>query len=248
MVRTHCGDEAPNEWDLEALLTDVKGLWPTEIEVSDIAGTGTTDELYEALMVDATAVYAAREEEIGSEAMREIERQVMLRILDTKWREHLYDMDYLKEGIHLRAMGQRDPLTEWQREGFEMFSGMMDAAAREFVTYVMHVQVKVQDEPADTATGVVESGPTDPSDGSALQSGGAAGTSGSAAAQQQAQARRQQAQDQAVSSGTAAAPKTVEANQSGPQTPVVKSDEEKTPRNAPCPCGSGKKYKQCHGR
>src|SRR3546814_20185078 len=75
--------------------------------------------------------------------MRQVERQVMLRIIDTKWREHLYEMDYLQEGINLRAMGQKDPLTEWQREGFEMFGMMMKGIAQDLVRYVMHVQVQV---------------------------------------------------------------------------------------------------------
>ena len=79
--------------------------------------------------------------------MRQVERQVMLRIIDTRWREHLYEMDYLQEGINLRAMGQRDPLTEWQREGFEMFGQMMQGIAQDLVRYVMHVQVQVS-EPA----------------------------------------------------------------------------------------------------
>ena len=79
--------------------------------------------------------------------MREVERQVMLRIIDQRWREHLEEMDYLKEGINLRAMGQKDPLTEWQREGYEMFGAMMKGIAQDFVRYVMHVQV-VQEQAA----------------------------------------------------------------------------------------------------
>ena len=80
--------------------------------------------------------------------MRQVERQVMLKIIDTKWREHLYEMDYLQEGINLRAMGQKDPLTEWQREGYEMFGLMMKGIAQDLVKYVMHVQVNVQAPPA----------------------------------------------------------------------------------------------------
>ena len=80
--------------------------------------------------------------------MREVERQVMLRIIDQRWREHLYEMDYLQEGINLRAMGQKDPLTEWQREGFEMFGAMMKGIAQDFVSYVMHVQVVRNEAPA----------------------------------------------------------------------------------------------------
>ena len=164
--------------------------------------------------------------------MREIERQVMLRVLDTKWREHLYDMDYLKEGIHLRAMGQKDPLTEWQREGFETFSGMLEQAAREFVAYIMHIQVQPEPEEGPATTGVTASGPESPTDGSALTD-----------ARQQSrvqQAGRSAAEDTGL--------ERVQANATAPVKTLVKSDEERTPRNAPCPGGSGKKYKQCHGR
>ena len=96
--------------------------------------------------------------------MREVERQVMLRIIDQRWREHLEEMDYLKEGINLRAMGQKDPLTEWQREGFEMFGSMMKGIAQDFVRYVMHVQVVQEQAPAPAAQPLVteESGPAEP--------------------------------------------------------------------------------------
>src|SRR3546814_16110865 len=95
-------------------------------------------------MGEATGFYEHREQEMGPDAMRQVERQVMLRIIDQKWREHLYEMDYLQEGINLRAMGQKDPLVEWQREGFEMFGSMMQGIAQDFVKYVMHAQVTVE--------------------------------------------------------------------------------------------------------
>ena len=101
-------------------------------------------------MGEATAYYEPREAELGAETMREVERQVMLRIIDQKWREHLYEMDYLQEGINLRAMGQKDPLVEWQREGFEMFGAMMQGVAQDFVKYVMHAQVTVAQPKLDT--------------------------------------------------------------------------------------------------
>jgi preprotein translocase subunit SecA len=161
--------------------------------------------------------------------MRQVERQVMLRILDQKWREHLLEMDHLKDGIHLRAMGQRDPLVEWQREGFEMFGSMMDSAAQDFVRYVMHLQVKQNDQPvaADDAPEVAaEATKADPD--AARNRRGARAPTAAALAED--------------------APKVVEANATGRVQTVVKADEERTPRNAPCPCGSGKKYKLCHGR
>ena len=109
------------------------------------------------VMVDAHEHYERRETELGDEVMREVERQVMLRIIDQRWREHLEEMDYLKEGINLRAMGQKDPLTEWQREGYEMFGSMMKGIAQDFVRYVMHVQVVRNDQqPATTVQNVQE--------------------------------------------------------------------------------------------
>ena len=102
-------------------------------------------------MADATAYYEQREAELDADrCMREVERQVMLRIIDQRWREHLEEMDYLQEGINLRAMGQKDPLVEWQREGYEMFGSMMKGIAQDFVKYVMHVQVVRNDAPAPT--------------------------------------------------------------------------------------------------
>ena len=100
--------------------------------------------MYDIVMAEATAYYEQREAELGPEVMREVERQVMLRIIDQRWREHLEEMDYLQEGINLRAMGQKDPLVEWQREGYEMFGQLMKGIAQDFVRYVMHVQVVQQ--------------------------------------------------------------------------------------------------------
>ena len=229
-ITTYCESERPEDWDVEGLLTEAGTLWPSELQLDDLLAASTTDELYDALMAEATNHYELREAEIGEQAMRAVERQVMLRIIDQRWREHLYEMDYLKEGIHLRAMGQKDPLTEWQREGFEMFGAMMASVAREFVKYVMHVQVRIEEEPQpapsseSAATDVEYSGPTDPSESSGLADAAVAGAIG----------------DQA--------PERVEESQAPSNTPLVKSDMEKTPRNAPCPCGSGRKFKQCHGR
>jgi preprotein translocase subunit SecA len=211
-------------------------MWDNELTIESIDDCANTDEIYDRLMADGTAAYESRETQVGSDSMREIERQVMLRVLDTKWREHLYDMDYLKEGIHLRAMGQKDPLTEWQREGFEMFSSMLEQAAREFVAYIMHIEVQAEElsnEPA--TTDMKASGPTSPLDGSALVDA-------------RAQAEVQRAQQLGAAAAEDTGLEQVVANRTAPVEQVVRSDDERTPRNAPCPCGSGKKFKQCHGR
>ena len=141
LLETYCGGDYSEEWDLEALLADATTFWPTSLDAESLAAAASSDEVYDLLMDDATRHYEEREAELGNETMREIERQVMLKIIDARWREHLNEMDYLQEGINLRAMGQKDPLIEWQREGFEMFGQMMSTVARDFVQYVMHVQV-----------------------------------------------------------------------------------------------------------
>ncbi len=233
-ISTFCVADYSEEWDLEGLINELAGYWPLQSTLDELKEAVTTDELYDRLMGEATGYYEQRETEVGEEVMREVERQVMLRILDTKWREHLYEMDYLQEGINLRAMGQRDPLVEWQREGYQMFEQMMHAVAQDFVKYVMHVQVQVAQQPIHSAAPAVSnvqySAPEDPS------------TSGGAASMAAA------ARVQAASDGGGGGEARPEAEEPVENVPIVKTEWEKTPRNAPCPCGSGKKFKLCHGR
>jgi len=226
VISTFCVSDFNEEWDVEGLLPEIQSYWPTTATVESLAACTSTDELYEVLMAEAIAYYEQREVDFGAETMREIERQVMLQIIDQRWREHLYEMDYLQEGINLRAMGQKDPLVEWQREGFEMFGHMMRAVAQDFVKYVMHAQIAAADQPVqETAIGNVEyTAPSDPSE---------APNSMAAAARVQA-----------LAEGAEGTPQVEEAPVNNP---VVKSEWDKTPRNAPCPCGSGKKFKLCHG-
>ena len=142
------------EWDLDTLWVALKTLYPISLSIDeaiDQAGGHKSDLtrefLVEELIADAEAAYDAREEDLGSEVMREFERRVLLSVLDRKWREHLYEMDYLQEGIGLRAMAQRDPLVEYQREGFDMFSAMMDGIKEESVGFLFNLEVQVE-EPA----------------------------------------------------------------------------------------------------
>ena len=123
LIDTHCVSEDPGEWDVDALVKELVTYWPNEITVEAISEFEDADDIYDLVTADAKAYYEQHEEELGSEIIRDVERQVMLRIIDQRWREHLEEMDYLQEGINLRAMGQKDPLTEWQREGYEMFGG-----------------------------------------------------------------------------------------------------------------------------
>lgn len=144
------------DWDLEKLWTALKTLYPVSLNYKDLtgetevgeAGDLTRDDLLEALLEDAHTAYEKREQEIdglaGEGSMRNLERQVLLSVLDRKWREHLYEMDYLKEGIGLRAMAQRDPLVEYQREGFDMFAAMLEGLKEESVGFLFNLQVEVQ--------------------------------------------------------------------------------------------------------
>jgi len=228
LLATHCSADYSEEWDLEALLADAANLWPTTLTLPDAEAGASSDELYDLLMGDATRHYTEREEELGSDTMRNIERQVMLQIIDARWRDHLKEMDYLQEGINLRALGQKDPLTEWQREGFDMFGKLMETVNREYVQYVMHVQLVKESQEQPRVGNVSTSGPEDPS-----QSGTGAGPLPTPAG---------------TSSPDGSGDPVGDAEaEPAPQKPVVKTEWEKTPRNAPCPCGSGKKYKLCHG-
>ncbi|MFI9509418.1 preprotein translocase subunit SecA [Nocardia sp. NPDC052566] len=144
------------DWDLDKLWTALKTLYPVSLDYKQLsgeteageAGDLSREELTEALLDDAHDAYEKREQEIdglaGEGSMRNLERQVLLSVLDRKWREHLYEMDYLKEGIGLRAMAQRDPLVEYQREGFDMFVAMLDGLKEESVGFLFNLQVEVQ--------------------------------------------------------------------------------------------------------
>jgi preprotein translocase subunit SecA len=143
------------EWDLEQLWSALKTLYPVSLtidEAIDQAGGHKSDltraYLVEELTADAESAYDAREQELGSDVMREFERRVLLSVLDRKWREHLYEMDYLQEGIGLRAMAQRDPLVEYQREGYDMFGAMMDGIKEESVGFLFNLEVQVEEEQA----------------------------------------------------------------------------------------------------
>ncbi len=145
----------PEQWDLEQLWTALRTLYPVSLtieEVEDEAGGRealSRESLVETITADALTAYDRREEELGAPVTRELERRVVLSVLDRKWREHLYEMDYLREGIGLRAYSQRDPLVEYQREGYELFSAMMDGIAEESVGFLFNLDVQVEETPAD---------------------------------------------------------------------------------------------------
>ena len=137
------------DWDLEQLWTTMATLYPVSLDRGDYEERDDLDRqlLVDDFKADAQAAYDRREAELGEEVMRELERRVLLTVLDRKWREHLYEMDYLREGIGLRAMAQRDPLVEYQREGGDMFNAMMEAFMEEVVGFVFHLEVEVAQTP-----------------------------------------------------------------------------------------------------
>jgi preprotein translocase subunit SecA len=263
MVATHCVDELDDTWDLEGLHNELKGFWPTELTQEEMADVRGTAALAELIAEEGERFYETREAEIGAELMRQVERQIMLQLVDQRWREHLTEMDDLRDGINLRAMGQRDPLTEWQREGFELFSNMIRALNVDFIRYVMHVEVR--DEGASTS----ESTNGDAPDGSSA-SGEARSVlapvaptpSLSPKARPKVAARVQATDVKAAKAeardfvaGAASASELPNADAPGASdipapahTTVVKDEWEKTGRNDPCPCHSGRKFKHCHGK
>jgi preprotein translocase subunit SecA len=187
VVEGELSSEVPrSEWDWEELHRELSQVYPTSI--GDGTVPGGVDDLTEFAVEEALDAYARREEELGPELLRQVERSVMLSVIDNKWREHLSDMDYLRAGIGLRAMGQRDPLSEYQREAYDMFTEMVESVKRDAVRYLFRVELaKPKTEP-----------------------------------------------------------QRVEAAPTGPAT-AKQAVSDKVGRNDPCPCGSGKKYKRCHG-
>jgi preprotein translocase subunit SecA len=194
------------DWDLDTLWNALKTIYPISFTIDElVARVGSrngldAEYLTAAVIEDCQAAYAKREESLGSEVMRELERKVLLSVLDRKWREHLYEMDYLQEGIGLRAMAQRDPLVEYQREGFDLFSAMMDAIKEEIAGFLFNIEVTVEASSKQVSGAGLEA--------KSLPASGLQYTA---------------------------------ADESGVKTTGDVS------RNAPCPCGSGKKYKRCHG-
>ncbi len=202
----------PEQWDLEALFVALTVLYPASVSSEslskEVGGLPNLDAdlILNRILQDAQTQYAAREEFLSAPVMRELERKVLLSVLDRKWREHLYEMDYLQEGIGLRAMAQRDPLVEYQREGYELFSAMMDGIKEELVGLLFHVEVNVESVDETGAPIIAAPGLEIP--------------------------------DQ---------PEVNELRYTGADESGNAVERGGTPKNAPCPCGSGRKYKRCHG-
>jgi preprotein translocase subunit SecA len=185
------------------------------------------------VLAEALDYYRARDETFpgGAEDARGIEREVMLQIIDQRWRDHLAEMDYLKEGIGLRAMGQQDPLVAWQKEGYSMFEQLLEAIEDDYLRYVLHVQVIAEPAPTPDLTKASYIAADDPVGPGSLQDA----------------FRATAPPPQAPPAQASVAPAGAVAVEDIAQVPLVKSAAEKLGRNDPCWCGSGKKFKLCHG-
>jgi preprotein translocase subunit SecA len=292
----------PEEWDLDKLWRALRQLYPVGVTINEVVEAAggershlSREFLTEALQEDAHAAYSRREEELTPDVMREFERRVVLSVLDRKWREHLYEMDYLREGVSLRSYGQRDPLIEYQREGYDMFTTMMDGIKEESVTSLFNLQVQIQENPimeeagqegvaASAAPGLTAAPPAQQQPRHAAQprqpapprhAGPPAQPAQPAQSRQQAEPRQPARQAAAASQESAngdgaealpaglarglarpkragqlsySAPNEDASGQAQHTTTGADSAEyANVGRNAPCPCGSGKKFKQCHG-
>jgi preprotein translocase subunit SecA len=188
-VESTLADIPKSEWDWDALRLELNQFYPTKLDESDFSGSYGVEQVAEYAVDEALARFEEREAELGKDMMIRVQKSVMLSVIDNKWREHLSEMDYLRAGIGLRAMGQRDPLSEYQREGYDMFMDTVDTVKRDAVRYLFNVEV--------------------------------------------AQPKTE--------------PQRVQPNAPAGNSPAQPATSDKIGRNDPCPCGSGKKYKRCHG-
>ncbi len=230
-VTAACGDDVePEEWDLDGVrqsARDLFALTPEDMAAVDFDGSGR-DAIHDALWALARTKYQDEEASIGADTVRLIERDVMLQIVDAQWKDHLYSLDHLKEGIGLRGYGQKDPLVEYKRESFDLFQAMKERIDEETVKYLWRIRPIVPDpdaaparRPAGQRSGALTF--NDPGDAVPAFAGAVAVAAG----------------------GPARRP----ARTGGDDTVVrtIRRDSPKVGRNSPCPCGSGKKYKKCHG-
>src|SRR5215210_1936485 len=241
IAREYMQGEYQEDWELDALFTQLDQIYDQSFEVEDIKEGTDRETLVAQLREDVIQAYDEREEELGEEIMRALERFMLLQIIDERWREHLHDMDYLREGIHLRGFAQIDPLVAYKNEGFDMFTELMNNIWEEFARYIFHVEVEVEEQqPQAPSWGVGNAG--------GARSLSYAG--GTAADQPSALAAAAQTTGAGVPAGIAeAAEYAAEATaEPPPQVETRRLDEhEKIGRNDPCWCGSGKKFKRCHG-
>ena len=272
------GSEKPKDWDWEGLFKALNTVIPTKVDedevrkiVGGLKGAKAVEAVRDLIVEDARRQYGEMEETIGETGLRDLERRVVLAVLDRKWREHLYEMDYLKDGIGLRGMGQRDPLVEYQREGYQMYNSMIEAIKEETVQLLFHIDIKqvattdeAVDEVEETAesadTIAVASGPDENGESVVEAAEGEVEEEDEDTDAKQAIAESAAASGAGESTLPVAGPAPIShAEGKVPVSKRPKSEELKTPwadgrtfpgtgKNAPCPCGSGRKYKMCHGQ
>lgn len=255
--------DKPAEWDWEGLFKALNSVIPIDVTVEEAKkaaegkkGEKAAEAVRDVIVADADAAYSGFEDKLGGEGLRQLERRVVLAVLDRKWREHLYEMDYLKDGIGLRGMGQRDPLVEYQREGYQMYNSMIEAIKEETVQLLFHVDIQQVAETEDLESEADE-------DAAVNATQAELGIASSASADTEAEGPDEDGDE--VTRDEDGNPVIVgpapvsHAEGKVPASKQPKSEELKTPwadgrtfpgtgKNAPCPCGSGRKYKMCHGQ
>jgi preprotein translocase subunit SecA len=237
LVDDYTPGDVMEDWDLAELQTQVQQLWPSTVDVTAIPIENVDrEDLREQLLADALATYDRREQDFGDEIMRQLERAILLQIIDNRWREHLYEMDYLREGIHLRGFAQIDPLVAYKNEGFTMFEALMHSIWEEFARLIFHVEVEVAPRAQEQFAPPVQAGGFDYSGGTAEQPSALGQAALATAAGPDAAAEQDMERSPQPGNGAPVEQET-----------VVKDDKDKIGRNDPCWCGSGKKYKKCHG-
>jgi preprotein translocase subunit SecA len=233
------------DWDVDGLLTQLEQMYPVALDPEEF-DTQKADRaaIVAELRDDVVHAYNERENELGPELMRALERYILLQIIDDRWREHLHDMDYLREGIHLRGFAQIDPLVAYKNEGFEMFTGLIHSIWEEFARYIFRVEVEIEGENGGGGGAPQQPWPTGPSSsatGALRYQGGTAEDQPSALAAAAAGT---------LPAGVAGAAELDGEEAVGLPAPVETrrvDEREQIGRNDPCWCGSGKKFKKCHG-
>ena len=246
-VAVHLPTPYADDWELEELWKLCSALWPLQLDRTQFENRQDVqvEDVEQALFEDALAHYERREESAGAETMREVERIVFLQTIDSRWREHLDNMDYLRDGIGLRGLAQKDPLNEYQTEGFQMFSELQASVRSEVVSLLLRIEVEGSVVAEGDTPDVIEAGES--------VAASTAGTGGSSSSTGGLAMKPRPTSGLNYSSSTAAPTALqearVDAGLAEPEAPAVEQRrvEKTVGRNDPCPCGSGKKYKSCHG-
>ena len=264
--------DKPAEWDWEGLFKALNSVIPIDVTVEEAKkaaegkkGEKAAEAVRDVIVADADAAYSGFEDKLGGEGLRQLERRGVLAVLDRKWREHLYEMDYLKDGIGLRGMGQRDPLVEYQREGYQMYNSMIDAIKEETIQLLFHVDIERVAMTEDESTESDEDEAVNAAEAVMGLDGEASATGESAPSEPETDDEAEKttidelADEQKNEKGIVGMQPISHAEGKVPANQRPKSEELHSPwadgrtfpgtgKNAQCPCGSGRKYKMCHGQ